>query len=315
MIKVSNLTKRYGDKLAVRGISFEIDNNGVVGFLGPNGAGKSTTMNMITGYISMTSGSVTVDGVDLLHDPMTVKKNIGYLPELPPLYKDLTVTEYLNVVYGLKKCKLNREEHLNHICEEVGILPVKDRLISNLSKGYQQRVGIAQALVGDPKILILDEPTVGLDPSQIIEIRNLIKDLGKTRIIILSTHILSEVQLMCERIIIISQGRIVADDSVDNIELVGEKGTLVAEIIGNTDEVINTLEKIDGVRKVDFSENKYTILSSGDLEVRKRIFYALAENKMPLISIYEAKQTLESLFIELTDDTYADTYEEGGEEQ
>jgi len=305
MIKVKNLTKSYGDNLAVKQISFEIRKNGIIGFLGPNGAGKSTTMNMITGYISMTGGSVQIGDVDLLQDPMVAKQQIGYLPELPPVYKDLTVEEYLNFVYGLKRCKLNRKQHIQEICEEVGIYPIRKRLIGNLSKGYQQRVGIAQALIGNPPILILDEPTVGLDPTQIIQIRNLIRKLGESRIVILSTHILSEVQLMCERIIMISRGRIVVDDTIENIEKESAKGVLYLEALGEQDAVMRTIGQVPGVRAVSREEDRYRVEFAEDAEIRVDLFHALAENDMPLLFLSEGRKSLESLFIELTDDTYA----------
>lgn len=305
MIKVKNLSKSYGDNLAVKQISFEIEKNGIIGFLGPNGAGKSTTMNMITGYISMSGGSVQIGDVDILQDPMEAKRQIGYLPELPPLYKDLTVDEYLTFVYGLKKCRLNRKQHIQEVCEEVGISPIRNRLIGNLSKGYQQRVGIAQALIGNPKILILDEPTVGLDPSQIIQIRNLIRKLGESRIVILSTHILSEVQIMCERIILISQGRVIVDDTIENIEKESAKGVLLVDVLGEPSEVIQTIRQVDAVRDVTREENMYRVEYAEDRDIRVDLFHALAEKDMPILFLSEGRKSLESLFIELTDDTYA----------
>ena len=207
MVEVRNLTKRYGANLAVDHVSFEIEEGSIVGFLGPNGAGKSTTMNIITGYLSATEGSVTVSGKNTLEDPNEVKRMIGYLPEQPPLYLDMTVKEYLNFVYELKKATQPKEQHIKEICELVKIDNVYNRLVGNLSKGYKQRVGIAQALIGNPPVLILDEPTVGLDPKQIIEIRTLIKNLGRNHTVILSSHILPEVQAVCERIIVINNGR------------------------------------------------------------------------------------------------------------
>lgn len=305
MIKVKNLTKSYGDNLAVKQISFEINKNGIIGFLGPNGAGKSTTMNMITGYISMSGGSVQIGGVDILQDPMVAKQQIGYLPELPPLYKDLTVDEYLTFVFGLKRCRLDRKQHIQEVCEEVGISPIRNRLIGNLSKGYQQRVGIAQALIGNPPILILDEPTVGLDPSQIIQIRNLIRKLGQSRIVILSTHILSEVQLMCERIIMISRGRIVVDDTIESIERESAKGVLHLDVLGDQETVIRTIEQIDAVQRVLREENRYRVEYAENADIRVDLFHALAEKDLPILFLSEGRKSLESLFIELTDDTYA----------
>ena len=217
MIEVKNLTKRYGQNLALDRVSFKIEEGTIVGFLGPNGAGKSTAMNIITGYLSATSGEVTVSGKNTLEEPGEVKKMIGYLPELPPLYMDMTVKEYLYFMYELKKAKLPREQHIQEICRLVKIENVFNRLIANLSKGYKQRVGIAQALIGNPPVLILDEPTVGLDPKQIIEIRTLIKNLGRNHTVILSSHILPEVQAVCERILVINNGRIVADGATDTL--------------------------------------------------------------------------------------------------
>ena len=305
MIKVKNLTKSYGNNQAVKKISFAIQKNGIVGFLGPNGAGKSTTMNMITGYISMSGGSVQIGGVDILQDPMVAKQQIGYLPEFPPLYKDLTVDEYLTFVYGLKRCRLDRKQHIHEVCEEVGISAIRNRLIGNLSKGYQQRVGIAQALIGNPPILILDEPTVGLDPSQIIQIRNLIRKLGQSRIVILSTHILSEVQLMCERIIMISRGRIVVDDSMESIEKESAKGVLYLDVLGEQEAVKKTIEAVNGVQLVLREESRYRVEYAEDTDIRVDLFHALAEKDMPILFLSEGRKSLESLFIELTGDTYA----------
>ncbi|MBQ1231492.1 MAG: ATP-binding cassette domain-containing protein, partial [Clostridia bacterium] len=211
MIEVTALSKRYGSHLAVNNVSFSIKDGEVVGFLGPNGAGKSTIMNILTGYISLTAGSASVDGYDIVESPQDAKRHIGYLPEIPPLYTDMTVREYLDFMFDLKKVKLPRKPHLDEICKLVMISDVQNRLIKNLSKGYRQRVGIAQALIGNPDTLILDEPTVGLDPKQIIEIRDLISRLGKNHTVILSSHILSEIQAVCDRIIIINGGRLVAD--------------------------------------------------------------------------------------------------------
>jgi ABC-2 type transport system ATP-binding protein len=218
MIEVSSLTKTYGKKRGIDRLSFTIGEGEIVGFLGPNGAGKSTTMNIITGYLSANSGAARIDGIDILEDPMEAKKHIGYLPEQPPLYLDMTVEEYLNFIFDLKNVKdLKRRTHLAEICELVGLTDHYKRVCRNLSKGYKQRVGLAQALVGNPEVLILDEPTVGLDPKQIIEIRNVIKNLGKDRTIILSTHILQEVSAICERVLVINNGQLVADDKPENL--------------------------------------------------------------------------------------------------
>ena len=245
MIEVKNLSKSYGSKLAVDGISFTAGESEILGFLGPNGAGKSTTMNMLTGYLSSSGGQALINGVDILEDPVRAKKDIGYLPELPPLYLDMTVMEYLNFVYDLKKCRLPKRSHLDEICRLVKITDVQKRVIRNLSKGYKQRVGLAQALVGNPKVLILDEPTVGLDPKQIIEIRTLIKKLGKNHTVILSSHILSEVQAVCDKIVVIDKGKLVANDTAENLSHnLSADHKLTVQIEGPTKEVKSLLEQI-----------------------------------------------------------------------
>ena len=215
MIEVKNLTKKYGSKTVLDNVSFTVENGEVLGFLGPNGAGKSTTLNIITGYISSTEGSVTIDGIDIMDDSIAYKKKIGYLPEIPPLYTDMKVWEYLDFVCDLKKADKNS---IDKILEEVKITDVKDYLIRNLSKGYRQRVGIAQALIGDPEILILDEPTVGLDPMQIIDIRGVISELGKKRTLIISSHILSEISAVCSRVLIINKGKIIASGKLNHVK-------------------------------------------------------------------------------------------------
>lgn len=217
MIEISNLTKIFGDRIVLDNISFSVEKGDVVGLLGPNGAGKSTTMNILTGYISYNEGSVKIDGLEVMNNPNKVKSKIGYLPEHPPLYLDMTVGEYLNFVFKLKKVKLVKDEHLADVMNNVNILDVQDRLIKNLSKGYRQRIGLAGALIGDPEILILDEPTVGLDPIQNIEVRNLIKKLGKDKTVILNSHILSEVSAICDKIIIINNGQILVSDTTQNL--------------------------------------------------------------------------------------------------
>ena len=248
MIKVEHLVKKYGDRYAVNDISFEVRKGEIVGFLGPNGAGKSTTLNILTGYLSSTSGKAMVDGLDILEYPMEVKKKIGFLPEQPPLYLDMTVREYLNFIYDLRKCTLNRREHINEIIRVVKLDGTENRMIKNLSKGYRQRAGIAGAIVGNPEVIIFDEPTNGLDPRQIIDIRNLIKELGKDHTVILSTHILSEVKTICDRILIISEGKIVADQLTGNIdsELRGNRRISV-RIDGPSDKVLAELKKLHGV--------------------------------------------------------------------
>ena len=248
MIKIEHLVKNYGGNCAVDDISIEIQKGEIVGFLGPNGAGKSTTMNILTGYLSATEGTVEVAGLNILDDPKEAKKHIGYLPEQPPLYLDMTVEEYLNFSYELKNCKLNRKEHLAEICETVKIKDVYKRLIKNLSKGYRQRVGIAQALIGNPEIIIFDEPTVGLDPKQIIEVRNLLRSLGKDHTVILSTHILQEVQAVCDRIIIINKGKIVADEQTENItRAVNSNRRFQLKICGPQRDIYSALKSKPGI--------------------------------------------------------------------
>ena len=239
MIEVSSLTKKYGNFLAVDNVSFTINRGEVVGFLGPNGAGKSTIMNILTGYLSLTGGKVSIDGFDVLEQPEQAKRRIGYLPEIPPLYTDMTVTEYLYFIYDLKKVKFPKRMHIDEIINLVRLTEVKNRLIKTLSKGYRQRVGIAGALVGNPDVLILDEPTVGLDPKQIIEIRDLIARLGKNHTIILSSHILSEIQAVCERVIIINRGKLVADDTPTELsKTLSNDHSVVVRAVGEQDERI-----------------------------------------------------------------------------
>lgn len=305
MLEVSNITKCYGNKIAVRDISFRVEQGEVVGFLGANGAGKSTTMNIITGYLSATSGTVTVEGFDVLAEPVKAKARIGYLPEIPPLYQDLTVWESLEFAYDLKKARLNRKEHLEELCGLVKISDMRDRLIRNLSKGYRQRVGIACALVGNPPILILDEPTVGLDPKQIIEIRSLIQDLAKTRTVILSSHILQEIEAVCGRVIIIHNGSIAADDTPENL---AAKHTgnqhLVIQVKGNPETVRPVLESVPGVRSVtgetcDLDVWRYSLDTAG-ADLRENLFFTLAEHKLPLLEMRDQRATLEDVFLRLT---------------
>lgn len=306
MIEVQNLSKHYGDKAAVNNISFTANDGEILGFLGPNGAGKSTTMNMLTGYISSTSGKALINGIDILEDPIKAKKNIGYLPELPPLYMDMTVKEYLNFIYDLKKCKLPRVSHLKDICGLVKIDHVYNRVIRNLSKGYRQRVGVAQALVGNPPVLILDEPTVGLDPKQIIEIRTLIKKLGKNHTVILSSHILSEVQAVCDKIIVINEGRIVADDTETNLsdKLTGSH-ILTAKIEGEYESVAKKVLAIEGVevcRQVNENEGviEYRIETEEGRDIRRELFNAMVENGTPILELRSAELSLEDIFLRLT---------------
>ena len=307
MIEIKNLTKQYGNHLAVDNISFSIKKGEIVGFLGPNGAGKSTTMNILTGYLSATSGSVTIDGFDILDNPVEAKKKIGYLPELPPLYMDMTVKEYLNFVYDLKKVKENREKHLSEICETVKISHVENRLIGNLSKGYKQRVGLAQAMVGNPEVLILDEPTVGLDPKQIIEIRSVIKKLGRDHTVILSSHILQEVNAICERVIIINDGRLVAGDTPENLgKSISNENKFQLRIAGDERSALDVLEAIDGIVYVKSLGRKeagtmdFIIESAPNVDVRPLIFAALAKANLPMLSLQAVDMSLEDIFLEVT---------------
>lgn len=307
MIEVKNLVKSYGDKHAVAGISFKANDGEILGFLGPNGAGKSTTMNILTGYLSSTSGEAYINGHDILEDPIAAKKEIGYLPEFPPLYLDMTVKEYLHFVYELRGCKLPRNTHLKEICELVKIDHVYNRRIANLSKGYKQRVGVAQALVGNPNVLILDEPTVGLDPKQIIEIRTLIKKLGKNHTVILSSHILSEVQAVCDRIVVINQGKIVADDTADNLsrELTADH-KLIARIDGPKDEVIKVIQTIPGVVSVvaDMQREKgvweYNIEAVEGTDIRRDLNRRLMQRNWYILALRSSELSLEDIFLKLT---------------
>lgn len=307
MIEVVNLSKHYGDKKAVDNVSFKAGDGEVLGFLGPNGAGKSTTMNILTGYISSSGGKALIDGVDILENPVKAKQKIGYLPEIPPLYVDMTVKEYLYFIYDLKKCKLPKISHLQDICSLVKIENVYNRLIKNLSKGYRQRVGLAQALVGNPKVLILDEPTVGLDPKQIIEIRTLIKKLGKNHTVILSSHILSEVQAVCDKIVVINEGKVVANDTEENLsmKLAGDH-RLVCRIDGRKEDVLRALKKIDGVDKVVCDSERsgnicdYRIEAKEGTDIRYDIFNAMVENRWYLLGMKSSEMSLEDIFLKLT---------------
>ena len=310
MIEVTNVTKRYGTHTAVDDVSFRVEAGEVVGFLGPNGAGKSTTMNIITGFLSATDGTVTVDGIDVLEDPIGAKRTLGYLPELPPLYVDMTVRDYLRFVARVKGVDRGERDDANEqIMRSVGIEHVADRMIRNLSKGYRQRVGLGQALVGDPKALILDEPTIGLDPHQIIEMRDLVRTLGEQRTVILSSHILPEVSAVCERIIIISHGKIVASDTAENLgKALAGTGRLSVRIKGTADAAQAALGKVVGVESVRLtgqSEATGTVdleVDTGQADPREAIFYALAKAKLPLFGMRSLEVTLEEIFLQLTED-------------
>ena len=307
MIEVQNLTKRYGGHLAVDNISFRVEEGEILGFLGPNGAGKSTTMNILTGYLSASEGVVKINGFDILEEPQQAKASIGYLPEHPPLYLDMTVREYLNFMFDLKKCELPREAHIAEICRIMKITDVYGRLIKNLSKGYRQRVGFAQALIGNPPVLILDEPTVGLDPNQIIEIRSLIKSLGKHHTVILSSHILPEIQAVCDRIVIISEGKIVADETATDLSTkFSDDHSLQARIAGPEAEVKALIDKIPGVERVAVLGEKergtvdYAIYPAAGVDVRRELFTRLAARGWALFGLESMQMTLEDIFITLT---------------
>ena len=314
MIRISNLVKNFGSKYALDDVSFSVGKGEIVEFLGPNGAGKSTAMNIITGYLSSTSGEVKVGGIDIFENPDEAKKLIGFLPEQPPLYIDMTVDEYLNFVYELKGCTLNRKKHLEEVRSVTKIEDVRRRLIKNLSKGYRQRVGIAQALVGNPPIIIFDEPTVGLDPKQIIEIRNLIRNLGKTHTVILSTHILSEVQSVCDRVVIINEGKIVADEKIESLaEVVQDSRRFTAKICGPQREVMNALRSVQGVTRVEVTGEReldsytYIIEAAPGVDIRKPLFFEMSKQGKPIIGLEAAQMNLEEIFIRIMDKS-----EEGG---
>ncbi|MFR1178740.1 MAG: ABC transporter ATP-binding protein [Bacilli bacterium] len=324
MIEVKNLSKKYGSKTALDDINFTVNDGEILGFLGPNGAGKSTTMNIITGYISSTEGTVTVDGDEIMENPIAVKRKIGYLPEQPPLYLDMTVKAYLSFMYDLKKVKLSKTQHIEEICKVVKIDDVYNRIIKHLSKGYKQRVGIAQALLGDPKLLILDEPTVGLDPNQIIEIRNLIKSLGEKHTIILSSHVLSEIQTVCNRVIVINKGKVVADDTTANLSSgLSAENRLLLSIEGDQNAIISALKELSGVKNVKLSKTnpdssaEYVVNYDKNEDVRKAVFAKMAEINCPIISMSNDNMTLEDIFRKLTDENNiapeASKTENGGE--
>ena len=318
MIEVKNLVKKYGDHTAVDHLSFHVDKGQIYGFLGPNGAGKSTTMNIMTGYIASTSGEVLIDGHNILEEPEAAKKCIGYLPEQPPLYFDMTVAEYLKFAAELKKVPKNeRETQIEQVMELTGITAMANRLIKNLSKGYKQRVGLAQAILGYPEIIILDEPTVGLDPKQIIEIRELIRQLAKKHTVILSSHILAEVREVCDYILIISKGKLVASDTPENLERnLGDSDLIEIETKASPDEVRRILETVDGIRSIStkYLENGITwaqIQEKKNTDIREKVFQAFAQNHQPLLKLNPLQVSLEDVFMELTQsDRAAEEYAE-----
>ena len=310
MIEVTNLTKKYGDHIAVDHLSFRVEKGQIYGFLGPNGAGKSTTMNIITGYLAASEGTVTIDGKDVQKDPEEAKRSIGYLPELPPLYVDMTVREYLEFVAELKKVpKKERKQQIDEVMEMTQITDMQQRLIRNLSKGYRQRVGLAQAILGYPEVIILDEPTVGLDPKQIIEIRDLIRKLGENHTVILSSHILSEVSAVCDHIMIIAHGKLVASDSPENLQkLMSGSMELNLEVKGSAAAVKSALQEISQIDRIEenteASKNvaKMKVISKENADIREQVFYALADAKLPILEMTHAEKSLEDIFLELTED-------------
>lgn len=319
MIEVNNLTKKYGDHIAVDHLSFRVEKGQIYGFLGPNGAGKSTTMNMITGYLAATEGTITINGKDVQKEPEEAKKSIGYLPELPPLYMDTTVGEYLKFVAELKKVpRKEQATQIVEIMEMTQIADMKERLIKNLSKGYRQRVGLAQAILGYPEVIILDEPTVGLDPKQIIEIRDLIRKLGENHTVILSSHILSEVSAVCDHIMIISHGKLVASDSPEGLQkLMSGEQELQLTVKGDSENAkaaLLALEHVDTV-EVQSVENKsesdvgcvkLRVISKDNVDIREDVFYALAEVKLPIMQMNHLTKSLEDIFLELTEESIAE---------
>ena len=308
MIEVNNLVKRYGDHTAVDHLSFKIEKGKIYGFLGPNGAGKSTTMNMITGYIASTEGTVRIDGHDILEEPEAAKKCIGYLPEQPPLYFDMTVLEYMKFVADLKKIpKDKKATMIEEVMDMVKISDMRNRLIKNLSKGYRQRVGLAEAIMGYPEVIILDEATVGLDPKQIIEIRTLIKDLKKKHTVILSSHILSEVSAVCDYVLIISHGKLVASDTPENLGKLAEgSNTLEMLIKGEKSQIKQALESIEGVNSVTIEKDEKQNLWSAKVsteennDIREKVFYKMSDINSPIYEMKSKKVSLEEIFLELT---------------
>lgn len=308
VIEVKNLVKKYGNHLAVDNLSFTVKKGEILGFLGPNGAGKSTTMNVITGYISATEGTVTINGHDIYEEPEEAKKSIGYLPELPPLYMDMSVKEYLQFVAELKNVpKKERKDNITYAMKKTGIEHIQNRLIKQLSKGYKQRVGLAQAIMGHPDLIILDEPTVGLDPAQIIEIRNLIKDLSREHAVILSSHILQEISAVCDRIMIINQGKLVVSDTKDNLAKKANGTNIQLTVHGDKNKIHNALLQIKEISKIEYrKEGNFvgvTIYTDSDQEIREAIFYAMAKAECPILAMSLNKMSLEDLFLKVTKQT------------
>lgn len=311
MIQVQHLTKKYGANVAVNDVSFTVEEGHVYGFLGPNGAGKSTTMNIICGCLSATEGRILIDGVDIYEEPMTVRRKIGYLPEIPPLYKDMTPNEYLRFIANVKKVK-DVDREIRRVSELTSISSVGDKLIRNLSKGYRQRVGIAQALVGDPEIIVLDEPTVGLDPVQIIEIRSLIRSLADDHTVILSSHILSEISATCDRVIVISHGTIVANDTLENLNrITGEREIITVESPAVRDNMEKVLSGISGIRSISGESTKLGTKLEIEVEegfdIRENVFNAFSAANIPLVRLSSDSLTLEQIFLKLINEEHLES--------
>jgi len=308
LVEVKNLSKRYGDHLAVDNLSFTVDKGQILGFLGPNGAGKSTTMNIITGYISATEGSVKINGIDIFDEPEEVKKMIGYLPEFPPLYPDMTVKEYLYFVADLKKVeKKKRKQMIEDIMEATKVTPMANRLIKHLSKGYKQRVGLAQAIMGYPELIILDEPTVGLDPKQIIEMRELIKDLSKNHTVILSSHIMQEVSAVCDTVMIIDKGKLVISDKPENLSArLGATGGLRLSVKGDKKDIFEALKGVSRINKivrhayVNPGVVELTVYCNENEDIREEVFYALVKANTPILEMQSLRMSLEDIFLKVT---------------
>ena len=303
MVEVKHLSKRYGSVAALNDVSFTAESGEILGLLGPNGAGKSTTMNILTGYLSSTEGTVTIDGIDILADPKGAKAKIGYLPEVPPLYPDMTVRKYLEFLFDLKRVRLPKSEHIKEVMTIVKIADVSERIIKNLSKGYRQRVGFAGALLGNPPVLILDEPTVGLDPKQIIEVRRLIKSLGRKHTVIFSSHVLSEVSAVCDRVVMLSRGKVVADAPIDKLsEVISGSGILSLEVEGSPSAVRDAISSVPGVRKVTHGTGlSYTVNYDTETDIRRGVFKALSKADCPILMMSVGGLSLEESFLKLTE--------------
>lgn len=322
MIEVKNISKKYGNFIAVDNISFEVNDHEIVGFLGPNGAGKTTTMNMITGFIEPTEGEIIINGFNISKNPNKAKKQMGYMPENVPLYNDLTVKEFVNYMAELKRVnKKERKDVVKNILKETGLLDVQNKLIKNISRGYKQRVSMAGALVGNPEVLILDEPTVGLDPKQITEIRELIKKLGNNHTILLSSHILSEVSQICQKVVIINKGKILAIDTPENLENKTKEENSVTLVVEDEDDKMKTINKkiksINEVRLLKENEDgtkKYLIISNNDVDIRKELFEVLPKEKITIFELRKSENTLEDAFLKIVNEKEKekDGKEEGG---